>query len=550
VASVTAELPRDNKQTSIVSEANELAVQLLQILESRRDQLLDTIRLADGAMSLAEYLLELEPAQTGSLPAIIALSDESGGRYEGAIRMVDDAGRIRCIITLQAKRPHGGQTDERILAALPEANPNIVIIVRCPNRIEYVNPTGRRWLAGRGVDSSDELRLLFPAELRESVCGACAGSSREWSTHFEERDYDVKMTPLADNRRCMIAINDVTEFRNLAREHELFAEALQSAKTAMFVTDSDGNIEFVNRHFEQLYGFSGEEVAGKSPSVLNPGRAVYHELGYSDEDYDTLFSSMWHDITDPEIGFWEGELPNRAKNGRIVWVRLLVHAVRTNDDAAPNFLGFPVDISESRFRERQVRMEIFQAITELAELRDNETGFHIQRVGRIARLIAAELGLSRRFQEDILSFAPLHDIGKVGIPDEILLAPRKLTEQEFELMKRHAELGYDLLKDKPTMEVAAEIAYGHHEHWNGAGYPRGVSGDDIPIEARIVSVCDVYDALRSTRPYKRAWTHAAAREAITRARGSQFDPGVVDAFLAVEDQIIAIEEQLTDEAIA
>jgi len=532
-----------------VEHANTLALSLLKTSSVSQVQRWLT---EPAASSLHEALIDSVQTVPGTGTATVTAPE--GSFYQASFRITSVTPEsYRVSLTLNPATPAdhaNADTQEHWLAALPEANPNIVIIVCHPNRIEYVNPTGRRWLTEHGAQSSDALRALFPQELAGTVWDACGAGAHEWTTEHEGRNYDVKMTPLSDEKRCMLAINDVTEIRALAREHELFAQALQSAKTAMLITDDTGRIEFVNTYFEILYGYTMAEVVGKRPSVLNPGRRIYHELGYEEAEYDELFASMWHDIQDPEVGFWEGELPNQAKDGRIVWVRLLVHAVQDEKSGSVSYLGFPVDISQARFRERQVRMEIYQAITELAELRDNETGFHIQRVGRYARLIAAHLGASRRFQEDILSFAPLHDIGKVGIPDDLLLAPRRLSEEEFVIMKRHAELGYELLKEKPTMEMAADIAFGHHERWDGTGYPQGINGENIPLAARIVSVCDVYDALRSLRPYKRSWSHEAAVEAILAGRGTQFDPTVVDAFMALEEQFAHVEQQLQDATIA
>jgi len=462
---------------------------------------------------------------------------------------IDDGPRA-WVVTVTPTPPANVAGNNRladILAELPEANPNIVMIVHCPDTIEYVNPTGRAWLVGRESDSYDELRLLLPEELKSDICASCSRYPREWSTQVEERSYDVKLTSLSGGDRCMITLTDVTEIRRLTREHEIFARALETAKTSMLITNATGEIEFVNRHFEELYGYPAKRVIGENPRILNPGIEAYLELGYNKEQYRNLFEEMWRKITDPAIGYWEGELPNRAADGRLVWVRLLVHAVRGENGSIDSFLGFPVDISESRSRERQVRLEIYQAITELAELRDSETGNHIQRVGRYAEQLAQRLKLPRKFQEDLLSFAPLHDIGKVGIPDHLLLADRKLSPDEFRHMQRHATLGYELLRNKPTMEMAAEIAYGHHEHWAGGGYPQGIRGEAIPLSARIVSVCDVYDALRSTRPYKSSWSHDQAVNAIREARGTQFDPAVVDAFLSCEDCIAQIRVELADE---
>jgi len=433
------------------------------------------------------------------------------------------------------------------LSALPEANPNIVLIMACPNRIEYVNATGRAWLERRGSESWDDLHRLLPDDYGETICAACDRSDRlNWTIQFDGHDYDVRKTPLPDGERCMITVNDVSEFRELSRQHEVFFQAFRSSHTPILITDSEGTINFVNERFEDLYGYPHDSVIGRSPSIVNPGRAAYHELGFSDADYDQLFGDMWSAITDPELGYWEREIPNQTADGRIVWVRLLIHAVRDDYGEISSYIGFPVDVTDSRDRELRLRLEAYEAISDLAELRDNETGNHIKRVGRYAMELAGRLGHSKSFQEEMLNFAPLHDIGKVGIPDGILLAPRSLSEEEFANMKRHTTLGYELFRSRPSLETAASIAHAHHERWDGTGYPRGLAGEDIPLCARIVSVCDVYDALRSERPYKSAWTHADTVAYIESGRGTQFDPEVVDAFLSCHDCIDGIHAVLPD----
>ncbi|MDR0362848.1 MAG: HD domain-containing protein [Planctomycetota bacterium] len=149
-------------------------------------------------------------------------------------------------------------------------------------------------------------------------------------------------------------------------------------------------------------------------------------------------------------------------------------------------------------------------------------------------LLAQRIGMPDSFVEDIKTFSPLHDIGKVGIPDSILLAPRRLEPHEFEIMKTHSELGYQILHGRPSMEMAAEICRGHHEKWNGTGYPRGLSGEDIPTSARIVALADVYDALRSRRHYKQPWPHEKAMGVIKSDSGTHFDPALSAAALELE----------------
>jgi HD-GYP domain-containing protein (c-di-GMP phosphodiesterase class II) len=211
------------------------------------------------------------------------------------------------------------------------------------------------------------------------------------------------------------------------------------------------------------------------------------------------------------------------------------------------FVSVPVDITERVQQEMVIRLECYSALSALAETRDNETGLHLKRMSGYSRCLARELGMPRKYVEDIGSFAPLHDIGKVGIPDSILLAPRKLTDEEFEIMKTHSAIGYDILKNRPTLEMAAEIAYTHHEKYNGKGYPQGLKETEIPLCGRIVAVIDVYDALRSERPYKKPWPHEKAAETIIKDSGEHFDPMVVDAFIKTQHILEAMFDENCDD---
>jgi len=176
--------------------------------------------------------------------------------------------------------------------------------------------------------------------------------------------------------------------------------------------------------------------------------------------------------------------------------------------------------------------EIIERLALAAEFRDYNTGLHTQRVGNLSARIASALGLTDREMEVIRLAAPLHDIGKIGIPDDILLKPGPLTDQEYLVIKQHVTIGASILSGGTTelLHLAEKVALTHHERWDGTGY-LGLVGEQIPQSARIVSVADVYDALTSVRPYKSAWSHEQSVEEITRLSGSHFDPKVVDAFL-------------------
>jgi putative two-component system response regulator len=195
--------------------------------------------------------------------------------------------------------------------------------------------------------------------------------------------------------------------------------------------------------------------------------------------------------------------------------------------------------------------EAIICLAKAAEYRDPETGAHIIRMAHYSKHIASKLGLSIEQQELILQAAPMHDIGKVGTPDIILLKPGKLTDEEFVIMKRHAEIGYQVLStsSSPLLLVAAEIAHTHHEKVDGSGYPQGLKGEEIPLFGRIVAVADVFDALTSERPYKKAWAVEKASQLLHDGAGSHFDPACVVAFFTDFDEILAIKNQFADQEI-
>ncbi|MBF0629039.1 MAG: response regulator [Magnetococcales bacterium] len=208
---------------------------------------------------------------------------------------------------------------------------------------------------------------------------------------------------------------------------------------------------------------------------------------------------------------------------------------------------------EEKIRERtrqlhETRLEVIRCLGRAAEYRDNETGQHVIRMGQFSALIARQMGLSEAHCDLILHATPMHDVGKIGIPDRILLKPGRLEPEEFEIIKAHATIGGSILsgyREEPLI-TAHKIALTHHEKWDGSGYPKGLSGEAIPIESRICAVADVFDALTSWRPYKQPWTTEDAIALITRERGSHFDPTVVDALLASMEEIMAIKLAICD----
>jgi putative two-component system response regulator len=197
--------------------------------------------------------------------------------------------------------------------------------------------------------------------------------------------------------------------------------------------------------------------------------------------------------------------------------------------------------------------EALECLAVAAEFRDNETGSHIRRIGEYAYFIGSKLGWDRDRLRTIRLAAPLHDVGKIGIPDQILLKQGTLTEAEFSLMQNHTKIGHRILStsSSPVMVCAANIAFSHHERWDGTGYPRRLKGADIPIEGRIIALVDVYDALRSARPYKPAFSHEKACDIVINGdgrsgSGRHFDPAVLKVFARNTDQFAEIFERDSD----
>jgi HD-GYP domain-containing protein (c-di-GMP phosphodiesterase class II) len=206
-------------------------------------------------------------------------------------------------------------------------------------------------------------------------------------------------------------------------------------------------------------------------------------------------------------------------------------------------------LREDLIASNNLRLEITQRLSRAAEFKDCDTGLHILRMSHIARLIADTLDVDEEWAELIFHAAPMHDVGKIGIPDKILLKAGKLDPDEWEVMKSHASIGGEILSGGTSelMKMSEAIAMTHHEKWDGSGYPEGLKGENIPLEGRIVAVADVLDALTSIRPYKEAWPMEKAIAQIEEQSGKQFDPKVVEALKNIIPDILAIESRFVNQ---
>ncbi len=355
--------------------------------------------------------------------------------------------------------------------------------------------------------------------------------------------------------------------------------------TLVVVDDTPDNLILMNALLRDIYTVkvanSGERclmiAQGENPpdlvllDIMMPdmdGYEVCRKLKENPRtrDIPVIFLTAKANVEDEEYGFGLGAVDYITKpiSPPIVLARVKNHLALK---ATADFLR-----DQNEFLENQVQMRIqdvlaiqdatIQVVTSLAETRDPETGNHIRRTQFYVKALAEKLsGLPRykgiltgQYIQILYKSAPLHDIGKIGIPDKILLKPGRFTPEEFEIMKTHTTLGYEAIERAERqlgmkvdfLETAKQIALGHQEKWDGSGYPQGLAGEAIPLAARLMAVADVYDALISRRVYKEGMAHEDALGIMRDGRGSHFDPDILDAFLEIEDKIREIAQLYAD----
>ncbi len=258
-----------------------------------------------------------------------------------------------------------------------------------------------------------------------------------------------------------------------------------------------------------------------------------------------IFVSAMSDVADETRGFQAGAVDYISKPISPPIVRARVKTQLALQDQNR--------ILEEKVRDRtselrQTRMEIIHRLGRAAEFRDNETGYHIIRMSHCCRLLAEKAGLDDEACGVILQASPMHDVGKIGIPDRILLKPGPLDPDEWQLMKRHPEFGAQIIgqHDSSLLRMAVTIAITHHEKWDGSGYPQGLAEERIPITGRIAALADVFDALTSKRPYKNAWLLADAFDFVRDQAGRHFDPNLAELFLSARKEVTAIRNRWSE----
>jgi PAS domain S-box-containing protein len=324
---------------------------------------------------------------------------------------------------------------------------------------------------------------------------------------------------------------EVNETKTLLEQYKLAVDASASVSKA----DLDGNITYVNDKFCELSKYSKEELIGKN-----------HRIFRSPDVGDDIYKTMWETITNKKI--WNGLVKNIAKDGSNYYFEATIIPIVNYNNEVVEYISIRTDITKEMELQNDIvatQEEVLHTLGELGEWRSKETGDHVNRVSLISELLARAYGCTDENVALLKMASPMHDIGKVVIPDAILLKPSKLTDEEFEIMKNHTTFGWEIF-NKSThqlLQAAALISYQHHEKWDGTGYPRGLSGQEIDVFGRITAIADVFDALTNDRVYKKAWSIEETTQYIISQKGNAFEPKLVDLLIKNLNEIIKIKQK-------
>ncbi len=316
----------------------------------------------------------------------------------------------------------------------------------------------------------------------------------------------------------------IYEYEHALKENTLFCR-----------TTVDGKLSMASDAFAELLGLELSDSAGTSYLDLV-------DSGYIKK----LDQEVRHAIESHQS--WRGLVKHKNRQGKHLYLESSFFPILNTNGDVQEVLCFYIDTTEQVHLNREIiatQKEVISTMGAIGETRSKETGDHVKRVAEYSKLLALKHGLSPEESEQIKMASPMHDIGKVGIPDNILNKPGKLSEEEFEIMKTHAQLGHDMLKNsqQPLLKMAAIISNEHHEKWNGSGYPRGLKGKEIHIYGRITAIADVFDALGHDRVYKKAWPLEKILELFREEQGKHFDPELVDLFMDNLDEFLAIKNR-------
>ena len=282
-------------------------------------------------------------------------------------------------------------------------------------------------------------------------------------------------------------------------DSDVLQKILTNSPISIVITDTNGDIEYINPYFTHTTGYSLEEVIGENPRVLKSDL-------YPQDNYEEL----WDTISNGEV--WNGTFKNIKKCGEIYWESAIIAPVEDVNGEIKNYIAVKQEITEQLYLKQKILEQeslmsqnfekTLEALVSIVEDRDSYTGGHSQRVATYSKMIAKEMGFSDEECELIYRAGKLHDIGKISTPDNVLLKPDKLSKLEYKLIKRHVEVSYAILSTIPMYKDIADIVISHHERYDGKGYPKGIGGDEITILGHVMIVADAFDAMTTNRIYK------------------------------------------------
>ncbi|GHV03719.1 hypothetical protein AGMMS50229_03530 [Campylobacterota bacterium] len=375
-------------------------------------------------------------------------------------------------------------------------------------------------------ESGQFRKELEPSQMLEVLFDYVARISKE-------KEIDKILMLMADLGRKLIVADRCTLWLLDLVENQLWTKVAHGIPPIRIASDS---------------GIVGYTIRENAPVIINDA--------YSD--------SRFNPDVDKKTGYRTRNiiaLPVYDGNGEIIGVYQAINKM-TGEQAfsqldlkrlklAATYSGNALASAIARQEIEDTQKDVIFTMGEAGEMRSKETGYHVKRVAEYSYILALGVGLSKSEAELLRMASPMHDIGKIAIPDAILKKPGKLDEAEFEVMKTHAAVGYQILKNssRSILKAAATVAYEHHEKWNGKGYPRGISGEAIHIYGRITAIADVFDALGSDRVYKKAWALDKILTLFRDERGQHFDPKIVDTFFDCLDALIAIRDKFIDSHI-
>lgn len=432
-----------------------------------------------------------------------------------------------------------------------EKIPAVIGIHDNEDRIVYLNDNAGSFLSNSNVigllpsdivlkDSADKLSKLLQ-EARQNGHSKSIIETENFKTNekhiFKALAFAIKNEDKFDQVGTIYV--DITQQQKATEEILKLHHILNNSPISIVTTDANGNIEYVNPCFCETTEYTLQESIGKNPRIL---KSDFHP----DKDY----VELWDTVSSGKI--WSGTFKNIKKSGEPYWESAIIAPVHTDDGEIKNYIAVKQEITEQVYLKKKVLEQedimsqnfekTLEAFVSIVEDRDSYTGGHSQRVAIYSKMIAKEIGCSEEECELIHKAGILHDIGKISTPDNVLLKPDKLSELEYKLIKRHVEVSHTILSTIPMYKDIADIVICHHERYDGRGYPKGLSGDDIPLLGHVMIVADAFDAMTTNRIYK---ARKSVDEAITELKElskKQFHPKVVEGAAKILKSVEIIED--------